>query len=150
MMPAIKQRVVGKVVAKEERQKRSYASGDMKIPRAPTPKTLHKWYHAHERHGFIGLIDKRHRSGNRTPRMTLEETALLNETVRGYLNCQRPTREEIIRRVGRAFAKENAERRTDSGRRPARPSGALYDAFLPSFAIFIATVSTMQFASGSR
>lgn len=125
MMPAIKARLEATLTAADERLKRSYAAGDITVPRQPSPKTLQRWCEKAHAMGFVGLIDARHRRGNRTSRMTLDESALLNKCVRAYLSLQRPTREEIVRLVGREFATENERRELDGRlllKKPSRPT----------------------------
>ena len=120
MLDDIKRRVEAKLEEADALNKRKYASGDKLVPVTPSAKTLHNWYCKWVRRGFSELVDNRHRRGNRTRRITLDEAALLHKVTREYLSIQRPSREDIVRRVGREFKKENTVRRLD-GRPELKP-----------------------------
>lgn len=122
MLPAIKIRMAEAVEAEDTTHRRKYAAGDLRIPKPPSEKALKLWHDKWVLQGFKGLLDSRHLRGNRKPRMTREESALMNRKVHDYLSPQQPSRQGIIREVEQAFKKENIERRLDGRPELRKPS----------------------------
>lgn len=117
---------------------RPYAGRKKETFELPAAKTLHNWYRRWCRLGFVGLVDGRQRRGNRNPRFTREETALLHACARGYMHTQRPSKLKVINDTREAFKQENTKRRLEGRpllRVPSRPTIRAAIAKLPPFQV---------------
>ncbi|WP_157767384.1 DDE-type integrase/transposase/recombinase [Paracoccus yeei] len=87
-------------------------TGDRKCHVPPSPRTLRRWVRDFERGGGLpALIDGRNRSGRHGSHFPPEARAILAAVAAGYGDPLRPTKEEIHRRVVRAFTSRNDELR---------------------------------------
>lgn len=94
--------------------KRIYAGRRAVTTSPPSAERLLKWVRQFELFGFAGLADNRHKSGNRTSRMSADELALMMSVVRGYCSPQKPTKQTIYVDTQIAFRDEN-KRRSEAG-----------------------------------
>ncbi len=87
-------------------------TGDRRCHVPPSPRTLRRWVRDFERGGGLpALIDGRNRSGRHGSHFPTEARAILAAVAAEYGDPLRPSKEEIHRRMVRAFARRNDELR---------------------------------------
>lgn len=85
---------------------------DRKCHVPPSPRTLRRWLRDFERGGGLpALFDGRNRSGRRGSHFSTQARAILAAVAAEYGDPLRPSKEEIHRRMVRAFARRNDELR---------------------------------------
>ena len=89
------------------------SGGTMEVPKAVSPRTMRRYLSAREEAGLAALADGRATSGNRQPRFTPEESAILMREVRGYASPLKPTQKTIHDNVKGAIGAENARREAE-------------------------------------
>lgn len=88
----------------------SETSSGVEVPAPRAPSTILRLERAYRKHGLIGLVDSRSRSGNRGGYFTVEERQLLEDCARLYCSPQRPTKILVFEQTKVRFGALNKER----------------------------------------
>ncbi|MBO1905315.1 DDE-type integrase/transposase/recombinase [Microvirga sp. 3-52] len=127
MKPWIRDYVAG-ILQKAIEQGRC-GSDDVIVKRPPSPTALRKWLRKYEACCFdaMALRDGYGRSGNRMPRLEVEERKLMREIAEGYASRLKPTKASLYCDLTEAVRKKNTERRKTGERLLKKPSRAAFE-----------------------
>lgn len=102
---------------------------DIPIKRPPSPTALRKWLRKYEACGFeaMALRDGYGRSGNRTPRLDVEERILMREMAERYASLLKPTKASLYLDLVSEVKSRNLERRKTGERLLKKPSRSAFE-----------------------
>jgi putative transposase len=112
---------------------------DVPIKRPPSPTALRKWLRKYEACGFeaMALRDGYGRSGNRVPRLEIEERLLMREIAERYASRLKPTKASLYLDLVSEIRTRNHERGKTGERLLKKPSRAAFERVIASLDPFI-------------